>query len=762
MTKTKVLYIENEDGQRAELKDHLLARDFEVVDCASGKAGMEALASSERFDAVICDLNMPGISGMDVLQAVTEKHSGLPLILVTAHPSVPQAVQAIQQGAYRFLTKPVNVDELELTIYQALEHARLQRWLREADEQLRLLVETSPVPYIISRLQDGRVLYANRHMASLVGLSPTEVRSRYTTEFYDNPEDRIEIMRRLREDGFIHDFELRIKTAGGQPVWAVLSLAIMEMAGEPVAIGGLLNITQRKEAEEELVRQRNFVSAVLDTAGALVVVTDKEGRLVRINPACEEITGYSAREILGRPFMDIFILDEEQETLRRRMDKIRAGPWPVRGENYWRTKTDERRLIEWSNTALTNEQGELEFIVAIGIDITEAREAEEKLRLYHEIYMNSIDVIMVLDTEGRIVERNPAHEKKSGYEDQEVLGKQSSQFFGKKQLREINEHLAKEGSYRGEALGTTKDGTPIWIDLSLFPILDQQGKPYRYIGMGRDITAKKMVLADLAFANQELRETQSQLVQSEKMASLGSLVAGIAHEINTPVGAIKSMHDTLMRAVAKLRRRLEERFPDDLMDDRQIRMAFDIIGDANEVIETGASRVTEIVRRLRSFARLDEAELKKIDIHEGLEDTLTLVHHEIKHHIKINRDYGKLPPLSVYPGRLNQVFLNILNNARQAIEGKGEITIKTWEEYRKAHIAISDTGAGISGENLKNVFDPGFTTKGVGVGTGLGLSICYKIIQEHRGEIKVESEVGKGTTFTIVLPMNLDALLGAS
>jgi PAS domain S-box-containing protein len=762
MTKTKVLYIENDDDQRVELKDLLQERDFEVADCASGEAGMEALASSEGFDIVVCDLNMPGMSGMDVLQTVSDKHSELPFILVTAHPSVPQAVQAIQRGAYRFLTKPVNIDELELTIYQALEHARLQRWLREADEQLRLLVETSPVPYIISRLQDGRVLYANRHLASLVGLSPDEVRSRYTTEFYDNPEDRKEIMRRLQADGSINDFELRIKTASGQAIWAVLSLATMEMAGEPVVIGALLNITQRKEAEEELVRQRNFVSAVLDTAGALVVVADTEGRLVRVNPACEEITGYSAREILGRSFMDIFILAEEQAIVWQRMERIRTGPWPVRGENYWRTKTGECRLIEWSNTALRNEKGELEFIVAIGIDITEAREAEEKLRLYHEIYMNSIDVIMVLDTEGRIVERNPAHEKKSGYKDDEVLGKQSRQFFGKTQLREINEHLAKEDSYRGEILGTKKDGTPIWVDLSIFPILDQHDKPYRYIAMGRDITAMKMALADLAFANQELRDTQSQLVQSEKMASLGSLVAGIAHEINTPVGAIKSMHDTLIRAVDKLKRRLEERFPDELEEDRQIRTAFDIIGDANEVIESGASRVTEIVRRLRSFARLDEAELKKIDIHEGLEDTLTLVHHEIKHHIKINRNYGELPPLSVYPGRLNQVFLNILNNARQAIEGKGEITIKTWEKYRKAHISISDTGAGISRDNLKNVFDPGFTTKGVGVGTGLGLSICYQIIQEHRGEIKVESEEGKGTTFTIVLPMNLDALLGES
>jgi signal transduction histidine kinase len=222
------------------------------------------------------------------------------------------------------------------------------------------------------------------------------------------------------------------------------------------------------------------------------------------------------------------------------------------------------------------------------------------------------------------------------------------------------------------------------------------------------------------------------------------------------------MHDTLVRAVKKLRTNLEEKAPDLLENDRQVKNAFELIRSANDVINTGCSRVTEIVRRLRSFARLDEAELKTVDIHEGLEDTLILVHHEIKHNITVERDFGKIPAISVYPGRLNQVFLNILNNARQAIKDKGTITIKTYLADGKVHVAISDTGVGISPDDIKNVFDPGFTTKGVGVGTGLGLSICYQIVQEHRGEIKVESERGKGTTFTVTLPMNLDEILGVS
>lgn len=184
-----------------------------------------------------------------------------------------------------------------------------------------------------------------------------------------------------------------------------------------------------------------------------------------------------------------------------------------------------------------------------------------------------------------------------------------------------------------------------------------------------------------------------------------------------------------------------------------------MIEDANKVIDSGTDRVTNIVRRLRSFARLDEAELKTVDIHEGLEDTLVLVHHEIKHNIKVVRNYGEIPPIACYPGQLNQVFLNLLMNAKQAIKGTGEIEITTYQKNNKIHIAFRDNGVGIAREHLKKIFDPGFTTKGVGVGTGLGLSICYKIMQAHHGEILVESEVGKGSTFTVLIPMDLEEVL---
>ncbi len=270
---------------------------------------------------------------------------------------------------------------------------------------------------------------------------------------------------------------------------------------------------------------------------------------------------------------------------------------------------------------------------------------------------------------------------------------------------------------------------------------------------------RQKVMDELAATNRELRETQSQLIQSEKMASLGNLVAGVAHEINTPVGAISSMHNTMTRAIEKLKTAIMGNCPDGTTEDKNVTNALKVIEDANSVINSGTERVTDIVKRLRSFARLDEAEIKKVDIHEGIEDTLMLVHHQLKRHVTITKDFGNVPPISCFPGQLNQVYVNILVNAGQAIEGTGEITITTRHEDGNVTIEIRDTGKGVSKEEINRIFDPGYTTKGVGVGTGLGLSICYQIIKAHRGDIKVTSEKGKGTTFIIRIPDNLDDLI---
>jgi len=246
---------------------------------------------------------------------------------------------------------------------------------------------------------------------------------------------------------------------------------------------------------------------------------------------------------------------------------------------------------------------------------------------------------------------------------------------------------------------------------------------------------------DVEKALLELRHTQAQLIQSEKMASLGHLVAGVAHEVNTPLGSIKSNNDIFHKCIDKMKTSSEG-----------ITKYSEILEETLKINDEAIKRVNNIVKSLKNFARLDEAEFKESDILEGIKSTLTLIKHELKGKIIVIEEFSDLPLINCYPNELNQVFMNLLVNACQSIGEIGTITIRTFNEKEKIKVEISDTGSGIPEKNLKKVFDPGFTTKGVGVGTGLGLSICYRIVERHKGKIFVDSKEGKGSVFTVELP----------
>ncbi len=232
----------------------------------------------------------------------------------------------------------------------------------------------------------------------------------------------------------------------------------------------------------------------------------------------------------------------------------------------------------------------------------------------------------------------------------------------------------------------------------------------------------------------ELNDTQLQLINSEKMASLGQLIAGVAHEINTPVAAIKSNNEIFTKLIKKI-------------DDEKLSQIFN---DINSTDKVAIRRINQLVISLKKFVRLDEAEVQEADINKELDLTLDLIRHETKHGITVTRHYGDIPIIKCYPNMLNQVFMNILVNACQAIEKDGEIIITTEYSDKNLIISIKDNGRGI--KDTKKIFEAGFTTKGAGVGTGLGLAISSKIIAKHKGKIDVKSEVGVGSEFIITIP----------
>lgn len=271
---------------------------------------------------------------------------------------------------------------------------------------------------------------------------------------------------------------------------------------------------------------------------------------------------------------------------------------------------------------------------------------------------------------------------------------------------------------------------------------------------------------ELARRKAELERLQAQIVHSEKMASLGQLAAGIAHELNNPAGFIYGNMELLSERVTELEgflkasespqpslsQTFEMRGGEEAIDYQEA------VADLRSIItdcQDGAERIRDVVQNLRLFSRLDEAEFKQVDLHEGIESTLRLLSRYYSSNlITLRRDYADLPRVNCYAGQLNQVWMNLLVNAAQAIGSDcGEVAITTSLKDESVLVSISDTGSGIEAAHLDKIFDPFFTTKPIGEGTGLGLSIIYGIIERHNGSIRVASCKGGGATFTVTLPV---------
>lgn len=319
-------------------------------------------------------------------------------------------------------------------------------------------------------------------------------------------------------------------------------------------------------------------------------------------------------------------------------------------------------------------------------------------------------------------------------------------------------------------------------------IKDVENVNYAKVVHLHDITELKNVRTDIKKSKEELekknkeledtyselKKTQAQLLQQEKMASIGQLAAGIAHEINNPICFVISNFNSFQKytdrlieflkaqsiVIEKLSQHPREEALDPMLnslmqkkESLKLDYILEDIGNLLKESMDGADRVKQIVLDLKNFSHVDEEGYKLADIHSGLDSTINIVWNELKYKTTLKKEYGDIPVTRCNLGQLNQVFMNCLLNAVQAIKEHGEIIIKTWHEMDSIYISISDTGCGIPEKDINRIFEPFFTTKEPGKGTGLGLTIAYNIIKQHKGEIRVESKVGKGTTFTIMIPV---------
>jgi len=371
------------------------------------------------------------------------------------------------------------------------------------------------------------------------------------------------------------------------------------------------------------------------------------------------------------------------------------------------------------------------------------------------------DMVFLADHQNRIIRCNRSFRDFSRMSYQQLLGRNWKELFDNCVLPEPHVPSGTELYHAASER---------WFVFNFYPFIDfvtniNRGTVITVI----DTTERKVTMAALEKAYLDLKTTQAQILLSEKMASIGQLAAGVAHEINNPIGFITSNINTLGKYHERLTRYMAEeaRFllkttsPEqrENIDTLRADMKIDhILTDSHNLIaETldGTERVRKIVMDLKTFSRTDQGEYQSTDLIACIESAINIVWNELRYKITLERDYDTIPPVRCYPHQLNQVFVNLLVNASHAIKEQGRITIAAHVHDDSVLISFSDTGCGIAAENLSHIFEPFFTTKEVGKGTGLGLSISYDIIKKHQGQISVTSEIDKGTTFSIVLPLSI-------
>jgi len=588
--------------------------------------------------------------------------------------------------------------------------------------------------------KNHRIEFANRVASEITGFSHEALLKMSILSLLDKPH------RSFVEDIFIHPerygektcTEAHLITATGEIKEAEVCIALAETSrGIRKGYAYLKDITDRKKFERDLKDSEEKLRRLFERVRHGLFISSKEGKFLDCNQALLDMLGYSNKEEFLKIDIvhDLYVNPEDRKTLRERTER---DGFVKDMEVEFKKKNGEKITVLLTGHPIKNEEGVTIGYEGINLDITERKRIEDELREANEFFMNliesSVDGIIAADMKGNIFIFNKGAEILSGYKAEEVIGKlHITQIYPPGIAKEIMKRL-RSPDYGGigkllpsQFNVVNKFGEEIPIQISAALIYNGAGQEVASVGIFTDLRSRLLM-------EKKLQETHLQLVSSEKMASLGKLAAGIAHEINNPLGGILIYSSLMM---------------EDLPEEDPKR------GDLARIVQE-AGRCKDIVKSLLEFARQTEPKKEPTDINRAINDGLFfLVNQALFHNIQIVKEFDPfLPFVRGNAGQLKQVFMNIIVNAAEAMHGNGTLTIKTLPspDRKTVRIEFADTGEGIPEENLSRIFDPFFTTKDVGKGTGLGLATSYGIVQDHGGSITVKSKVGLGTSFIIELP----------
>ena len=619
------------------------------------------------------------------------------------------------------------------------EAKQMERKIREATQQVEKIAEMGDDGIVVFD-QAFKIIFANQMASEITGIPKEDLIGR---NFFSviGKEDKEFLEGTVTRGVGIGEklcTEMTILTPKGEAKDAEVCIALAKSdTGEVKTYAYIRDITARKKFEKDLKDSEEKLRTLFERVRHGLFISSKEGKFLDCNQALLEMLGYSNKE----EFLSIdiaqglYVNPEDRQIFQERIEK---DGYAKDMEVEFKKKDGDKITVLLTGHPIKNEGGEVVGYQGINLDISERKRIENELREANEFFMNliesSVDGIIAADMKGNIFIFNKGAEALTGYRAEEVIGKlHITKIYPEGVAKEVMKKLrSPEYGGIGKFVPTqlnvvNKFGEEIHVQLSAVLIYDGKGREIASVGIFTDLRPRLMM-------EKKLQETHLQLVSSEKMASLGKLAAGIAHEINNPLGGILIYSSLMM---------------EDLKEEDPKK------GDLARIVQE-AGRCKEIVKSLLEFARQTEPKMEPNDINRAINDGLFfLVNQALFHNIKIVKKFDPfLPFVKGNASQLKQVFMNIIVNAAEAMHGSGTLTISTYPapDRKSVLVEFTDTGEGIPEENLTRIFDPFFTTKDVGKGTGLGLATSYGIVKEHGGRIGVKSKVDEETTFTIELP----------
>ncbi|MBW1960526.1 MAG: PAS domain S-box protein [Deltaproteobacteria bacterium] len=508
-------------------------------------------------------------------------------------------------------------------------------------------------------------------------------------------------------------------------IYELIELPLRNTDGSLSKVAIYRNITKRKKREEKLWKTEADYRRLFEHVGCGVYISSKEGKFIDANPALLKMLGYESKE----EFLKIDITKDlylKPEDRRRFQAMIERDGQVINYEVDFKRKDGSRIPVLLTSHVRCNRQGEVVGYEGIIVDQSERKQIEED---YKSLFEHMPTGVFISSKEGKFINANKALLDMLGYDSKEEFLKidiTKDLYVRPEDRQKFREMIERDGRViEYEVEFKRKDGTPIPILLTAHARYDQQGNIVGYEGLNVDQTQRKQM-------EKKLRQTQEQLLNSEKLAAMGRLTSQIAHELNNPLYGIMNTLELLKTEIPSQNKR-------------------------RKILEMALSetiRLSDLLKKMLSFSKPDQEEKQVVDINRILDEILLLHEKQFRENdIRIVSSFAEdLGKVHASINQLRQVFLNIVSNAKDAMPSGGTLTVKTSSRNGIIQIDISDTGIGISAENMNRIFDAFFTTKESVKGVGLGLSVCYQFIKYHGGDISVTSQPNVGTTFTITLP----------